>query len=327
MKRLFTLLLLLTLFIFQSKATTKTASDGNWNAPGTWSPAGVPECGDTIIIPAGVTVHIPANVNLNDVSDPLCAQTYIEVAGKLTFANGKKMRLTAGGCVNISLGGELHPSGVGAGSSELIEIDHVDWWKADDGILIATDPGGIQLGCGIVLPIELQSYGLQVINDQVQISFTTASERDIDYFVVESSKDGSYWQELGTIDTDGNSSSPRSYQIEDANPFNGVSYYRLKYVNINGASINMEIMSCEFYSIKYLLYPVPVNKIMFLEGEDLTSADITMINSVGEVVEVEKSLLGDKYSFNFENIKSGVYFLVIETEKTKKTERVVVVRK
>lgn len=326
MKQITTLFILVFLSSYSSFATTKTASSGNWNAPGTWSPAGVPVCGDTIIIPAGVTVHIPANVDLNNAGNPLCAQTYIQVSGRLTFSNGRKIRLTAGGCINISFGGEIHPSGVGGGSSELIEIDHVDWWKAADGVLIG-DTDGTQLGCGILLPIELAAFSYEILDEKVQISFTTASERDIDYFIIESSKDGSYWQEVGTLDAAGNSSTALTYQIDDAQPFNGVSYYRLKYVNLDGSTVAMEIISCEFYAVKYLLYPIPVNKTMFLEGQNLDRATITMVNSVGERVEIEKTLLGDKFNFNFENIKSGVYFLVIETENTKKTERVVVVRK
>lgn len=330
MKHAFTLIVLIGSFLLVSHfsfATIKTASNGNWNAPGTWLPAGVPACGDTIIIPAGVSVHIAANVDLNTMKGPLCAATYLDVAGRLTFANGRKIRMTAGACINVSLGGEIHPSGVGAGASELIEIDKVNWWQAKDGVLVGDQVTGVKLGCAVALPIELAAYSIQAIDNKVVVNFTTASERDIEYYILEASRDGSYWQEVTTLDAVGNSSIESSYQLEDKNPFNGVSYYRLKFVNINGAVVVMEILSVEVYALKYLVYPIPVHKTMFLEGEDLADSKISVINSLGENVEVSKSLIYDKYSFNFEQIKSGVYFVVIETEKTKRTERVVVVHK
>lgn len=59
-------------------ATTITASNGNWNAPGTWDLGRTPQCGDTIVIPLGVTVHIPANVNLNSAG---CSPVTILVDG------------------------------------------------------------------------------------------------------------------------------------------------------------------------------------------------------------------------------------------------------
>ncbi|TNE55115.1 MAG: T9SS type A sorting domain-containing protein [Bacteroidetes bacterium] len=315
------------LLSFAAQATVKTATDGNWNAPGTWSPSGVPVCGDTIVIPAGVTVHIPANVNLNDPSNPLCPATFMQVYGAITFASGRKIRLVAGGCITVELGGEIHPSSVGGGSSELIEIDKVDWWQASDGVLVGTDPGGTQLGCGVLLPVELISYSIETIDNQVQIEFTTGSERDVSEYILESSRDGSFWQEVARQPGAGNSSTPLDYKFTDENPFNGVSYYRLSFINFNGDIVEMEIMSNEFYSLNYLIYPIPVNKTMFLEGDDLASAQVSVVNSVGEQIEVDRTLVYDKYSFNFEHIKSGVYFVVIENNNVKKTERVVVVHK
>jgi len=322
---LFVLFLFVTIFSFESSATVKTALGGNWNAPGTWSPAGVPSCGDTIIIPAGISVHIPANVNLNNAADPLCAQTYISVEGELTFSSGRKLRLAAGGCVMIEVGGTLVPSAVGGGSSEVVEVDHVDWWKAADGVLTGAGPSGTPLGCGMALPVELIDFSLEYINDGVDIFFTTASERDADKYLIEVSRDGSYWQELETVKAVGNSSVSSNYQLRDNSPFIGLSYYRLTLVDVNGNSTPLEVITSEFNSVKYLLYPIPVNKTMFLEGSSLETSTITVINSLGEQIEVEKSLMGDKYAFDFAEIKAGVYFLVIETENTKKTERIVVV--
>ncbi|MFN5418626.1 MAG: T9SS type A sorting domain-containing protein [Flavobacteriia bacterium] len=323
-------LLLLIVFFISSYtiAATITAkpAGGNWNAPGTWDLNRVPACGDVIVIPFGVTVNIPANVNFTG-----CAagnHVTVQVNGRLTFSNGRKLRLSAGGCVQVSVTGQVVPSGVGGGNSELIEIDSQDWWQAADGTLLgSSSPTGVNLGCGVMLPVELSYFDLEYENEAAKISFASSSERDLVNYTVEISRDGSFWQELETVKAVGNSNENQTYSVVDKTPFIGVSYYRLRSKNLDGTTRSLGLITGEFTSVKYLLYPVPVNKTLFVEGSDLDKASVTVVSSLGDQMEVESTLIGDKLSFNFSEVKSGVYFLVIETQNTKKTERVVVVHK
>ena len=308
-----------------SRATVITANPagGNWNAPGTWDLGRVPTCGDTIAVPSGVDVHIAANVDLNAAG---CAPVTLLVDGRVTFANGRKIRLAAGGCFRIFLTGQVVPSGVGGGASELIEINGQDWWQASDGTLNGTAEG-VNLGCGIALPVELISYNIDYLDDVAELSFVTASERDLDYYIVEVSRDGAYWQELGRIKAEGNTNTETEYKIYDKTPSNGTCYYRLKEIDIHGVTMALDVIVGTYNGVKYLLYPVPVNKSMFLEGAYLGQSTIKVINNVGDVVDAGMTFFGDKLSFDFSQVKNGIYYLVIENEFTKKTERVSVVHK
>ena len=49
---------------------------GDWSDPTTWSPAGVPDCGDTITILAGYTVTLTANENYSSCSSPMFLEVY-----------------------------------------------------------------------------------------------------------------------------------------------------------------------------------------------------------------------------------------------------------
>ena len=89
----------------------------------------------------------------------------------------------------------------------------------------------------------------------------------------------------------------------------------------------LDIISCEFFSTKYLIYPVPVNKIMFIEGEKLDQAELFVANSLGEFIDVEITPVGSKFSLNFENIKNGIYFLKVKSSINTKTERIIVCHK
>ncbi|MES2589082.1 MAG: T9SS type A sorting domain-containing protein [Bacteroidota bacterium] len=327
MKRFITKNIILVSFLLFSlesiSAATITATGGNWNAPGSWDLGRVPACGDIVVIPLGISIHIAANVNLDGAG---CAPLTIQCAGSITFANGRKIRLSAGGCVQVSLTGIISPSGGGGGASELIEIAGENWWQASFGTLFGT-AAGVNLGCGVLLPIELTNFSFENIDTKVLIQWTTASERENDYFFIEHSKDGHYWEEVGIVKGAGNSSVELSYELIDKNPFFGKSYYRISQFDINGISTVLSTQTNELVSTKYLLYPIPVNKSMFLEGNNLANSIVTILNSVGEIIEVEQSIMGDKISFNFSEVKNGAYFVSIQNDNTKKTERIIVVHK
>lgn len=327
MKHFYTILVLcFSLFAFeQASATviTANAGGGNWNAVGSWDLGRVPGCGDTIVIPPGVAIQVTATVTMGGIG---CLPVKMSVSGTLGFNNGRKLRLPAGSCVQVQFGGRVNPSGVGGGHSETIEVGGVDLWWSALGSLVG-GAGGVSLGCPVLLPVELISYDIEYLNEQASLSFTTASEREIDYFVIEVSTDGSFWQELAKIEAEGTAATGKTYQVKDKLPFSGVSYYRLSHVDVNGEKAILETIVGEYATEKFLLYPVPVNKTLFVEGRHLDGASVSIVSSLGESVQVEPIYVGDKLSFNFGEIKSGVYFLTIENQFVKKTERIVVVHK
>lgn len=199
----------------------------------------------------------------------------------------------------------------------------VDGWAGDHCDFVVQGWSAI----GILLPIELLSYSAETIGNEVEINFTTATERDVDYFVVENSRDGSYWQQVATIEAVGNSTDANSYKATDKNPNIGTSYYRIKDVSVDGKGHYSAVFSNDFSSSKYLLYPIPVNSSMFLEGNDIVNSEITLVNNIGNIIPIDYTFFGEKASFDFSGIKNGMYYLVIQSASNKRTERVVVVHK
>jgi hypothetical protein len=86
------------------------------------------------------------------------------------------------------------------------------------------------------LPIELLSFDAQPVGNTVLVNWTTASEINNDFFTVERSADAINYNAIGTVDGAGNSNSSRNYQFIDAQPLQGVSYYRLRQTDFNGTT-------------------------------------------------------------------------------------------
>ncbi len=87
------------------------------------------------------------------------------------------------------------------------------------------------------LPVSLGKFQAEVTKDnQVNIQWTTQSEKNNDYFTVERSHNGTTFEEVIRVKGSGNSTSEKYYSAIDAQPLEGTSFYRLKQTDFNGDS-------------------------------------------------------------------------------------------
>lgn len=92
-----------------------------------------------------------------------------------------------------------------------------------------------KLDCG-VLPVEMLSFEVNTDqNNNVILNWSTATETNSDYFQVERSTNGIDWIVIGSETAAGNSNEIIEYSFVDYNADNGISYYRLKQVDFDGA--------------------------------------------------------------------------------------------
>ncbi|HKK39552.1 MAG TPA: T9SS type A sorting domain-containing protein, partial [Cryomorphaceae bacterium] len=96
-----------------------------------------------------------------------------------------------------------------------------------------------------ILPITLLSFQASAKDITVQTSWITASEINNDFFTIERSKDGRFWEKVGTLDGAGDSHTELSYSFTDDRPYAGISYYRLKQTDFDGTSNDSEPRAVE----------------------------------------------------------------------------------
>lgn len=86
------------------------------------------------------------------------------------------------------------------------------------------------VGCG-ALPIELLNFE----GECSMLKWSTATENNNDYFIVESSLNGGDWTEVDRVDGAGTTLTPQTYTL-NLNPTNRLKYYRLTQVDFDGQS-------------------------------------------------------------------------------------------
>ena len=110
------------------------------------------------------------------------------------------------------------------------------------------------------LPIELLTFEALKEQDKVNVKWTTVSEINNDYFLVEKTRDFTQFETIGTLDGAGNSLVPVNYQLYDMLPYSGLSYYRLKQVDFNGDFVYYPYVAVDFKNLEefsFDLYPNP----------------------------------------------------------------------
>ena len=98
-------------------------------------------------------------------------------------------------------------------------------------------------GNPVVLPVTLMNFSAQPDAQSVNLSWSTASENNSDYFSVERSHDSFDFEAIGKMTAAGNSSTEKHYQLVDENPYSGTSFYRLAQTDKNGQTTYSDVVS------------------------------------------------------------------------------------
>ena len=95
------------------------------------------------------------------------------------------------------------------------------------------------------LPIELLYFSVVDCKTGNLLSWSTASERNNNYFNIEKTKDGKDWSSIMTENGAGNSSNILYYSFVDENVESIINYYRLKQTDYDGKFKYSEIISID----------------------------------------------------------------------------------
>ncbi|MFB9862239.1 T9SS type A sorting domain-containing protein [Rufibacter immobilis] len=93
----------------------------------------------------------------------------------------------------------------------------------------------VDCGTNNPLPVELTSFNGAFANNAVKLTWSTASEKNNDYFTIERSTNGHEFTQIGQVKGNGNSQVALTYTFLDQQPVAGTTYYRLKQVDFDGA--------------------------------------------------------------------------------------------
>lgn len=168
-----------------------------------------------------------------------------------------------------------------------------------------------------IIPVELVSFNASLDQNNVVLTWQTATELNSSYFDVERKVSGSEWNSIGRVTAAGNSTRTIDYRFIDENVEGTISLYRLKQVDLDGSytysqevEVNTEIPSSFSLSQNYPNPFNPTTKINYSVPFD-SKVTISVYSVTGELIMelVNDNVSSGSYSVDFDgsNLASGMY--------------------
>jgi hypothetical protein len=181
------------------------------------------------------------------------------------------------------------------------------------------------VGAFAPLPVELLSFSSMCQNEDVAIMWSTASENNSMYFVVELSKDALNWEELAVVPAAQFSTSNTDYLINHLEGAREENYYRLKQVDQNGESkyYNVIFSNCGSDAGVPFTFPNPSSGDfgLHLNGTDISgNVQLAVFNSEGKEISNRQLDLEETISviyISLLDLQPGVYYLKMIDNKGK----------
>lgn len=185
------------------------------------------------------------------------------------------------------------------------------------------------------LPVELMEFtATRKDNDQVLLNWSTASELNNKGFEIQRMlASESEFKTVGWVDGKGNSIDVINYQFTDENPFDGLSYYRLRQVDFDESSelTNTRVVdglaSSQFAHTE--VYPNPVDKelrLRFTQVDSKKKATIQIFNAQGKRIYQQKITPNSSQVHlisEVANFATGIYLLSVDLNGEKFVQKFV----
>ncbi|MBE9469145.1 MAG: T9SS type A sorting domain-containing protein [Bacteroidetes bacterium] len=209
--------------------------------------------------------------------------------------------------------------GVSSGTTYAVSLRH-----ASDGTSTITTNDISLTGFGLninsgPLPIELLTFEVGTEESGVYLIWQTASENNNDFFTVERSVNGIEWEEIQKKQGAGKSNMILTYTAFDDNPYQGLSYYRLKQTDFDSQYSLSKIKTVFFdksTNEQIKIFPNPSKNRVTISASEEELEHILIFNSLGQnVTDFIKIITKERKALiiDLSNLPNGCYILKTKT--------------
>lgn len=185
----------------------------------------------------------------------------------------------------------------------------------------------------ISLPIQFLELKADAINNEkVALKWTTNNEDEIVQFEVQASRDGGKtFETIGERLGKGNGHGVISYEFIDNVPVDGMNYYRLRQVDVNGLTRFTKVITADINRpaiFKVTPNPAQKGQDVQIELSNITTGEnitITLLDIQGNVISNQEVVSSGKLNYKLPTtIPTGLYMLKVKTASKSYQSKIVV---
>lgn len=185
------------------------------------------------------------------------------------------------------------------------------------------------------LPVELMYFVGQCENNATRLTWSTLSEQNSAFFIVEKSKDGITWEYVDRLSGAGNSNSQLIYQLQDMNA-NNENYYRLIQQDLDGTK---EVLASIFVACEkekentMLLYPNPASEQVTIDIgaiKNYGASLVRVIDATGRTIFLDNIEIKEGMQTIFLDVSdyvTGTYFVQLSSSEFVLPTQKLIIRK
>jgi len=169
--------------------------------------------------------------------------------------------------------------------------------------------------CQTTLPISLLSFNGNCFNGENYLRWATTAEINNDYFTIEKSNDGIFFEPVAFIPGAGNSNEVINYKYEFlAENEEKISYYRLKQTDFDGSFTYSDMIAVTCDETQTIaIFPNPANNVVSISAAESIKA-VSIINYLGQVIMSKNVGLIKQTDLDVSSFSKGIYMLQMEMD-------------
>jgi photosystem II stability/assembly factor-like uncharacterized protein len=184
--------------------------------------------------------------------------------------------------------------------------------------------GFYKLESQFFIPVELASFSAQLIDNDVMLNWTTATELNNQGFEIEQSMDNENFTKIGFVPGFGTTTEMKSYSFRVSDISAGVQYYRLKQIDFDGTTTiynsvevtgpapNTFVLNQNhpnpFNPSTTISFSLPVESVVNIKLFNLLGQEVT------QIANADFQAGNHNIQFNADGLSSGTYIYTIEAK-------------
>lgn len=157
------------------------------------------------------------------------------------------------------------------------------------------------------LPVSFVGFGAKKTEAGIKLIWNVAGERDVQTYIVERSTTGTNFITLGEVAA----TNSTAYSFIDNNPVSGVTFYRIKEVDIDGKFKYSTIVRLSLdKNISLRAYPSPAKDQVTIEHAVTNQGTLSITTTDGRLVkQIDIKAELNQTVINISNLKAGLYIV------------------